>query len=60
MVDVLVLFNVSPAYTALMLCEATAKADVAKVALNELPLPDKVPVPRVVLPSLNVTVPLGV
>jgi hypothetical protein len=59
-VEVLVLFNVSPAYTAVMLCDATDKADVAKVALSELPLPDKVPVPRVVLPSLNVTVPLGV
>ena len=40
-----------------MECEATVSVDVVKVALPE---PSSVEVPRVVVPSLNVTVPVGV
>lgn len=46
----------SPAYSAVIECEATLKAPVKNVA--EPPL--KVPVPKVVVPSLKVTVPVGV
>jgi hypothetical protein len=50
---------VSPAYSAVMECAGglTASEDVLKVAAPE---PFSVPVPSVVAPSLNVTVPLGV
>jgi hypothetical protein len=54
--EVLVLKLLSPPYTAVMLCADTESADVAKVV--EPPL--KVPVPIVLTPSLNVTVPEGV
>ena len=37
-------------------CEATAKLEIASVVTPEL----SVPVPNVVLPSLNVTLPLGI
>ena len=40
-----------------MECEATARDEVVKVAW---PVPSRVEVPKVVLPSLKVTVPVGV
>ena len=46
---------VSPLYTAVILCEATDSDDVLNVAVLEL----SEPVPRIVAPSLNVTVPVG-
>ena len=55
--DVLVPKLVSPPYTAVIECEATESAAVANVAT---PDPFSVPVPRVVAPSLNVAVPVGV
>jgi capsular polysaccharide biosynthesis protein len=47
----------SPPYAAVIMCEPTANAAVVNVATPE---PLSVPVPRVVPPSLNVTVPVGV
>ena len=43
-----------------MLWLATLRALVAKLAVRVLPVPDSVPVPRVVVPSLKVMVPEGV
>ena len=58
---VLVVCVASPPYTAVIECVPTASADVANVAVAEVPLAAvNVPVPRVVAPSLNVTVPVGV
>ncbi len=48
---------VSPPYTAVIECVATVNVVVANVATPE---PFNVPVPIVVAPSLNVTVPVGV
>ena len=45
-----------PAYVAVILCEPVESVVVTKVAV----LPDNVPVPRVVVPSKKVTVPVGV
>ena len=47
---------VSPPYTAVIECVATASALVVNVAAP----PDSVPVPSSVAPSWNVTVPVGV
>jgi hypothetical protein len=47
----------SPPYVAVIECDPTLKEDVANVAC---PDPSSVPVPRVVAPSLNVTIPVGV
>ena len=47
----------SPPYTAVTECEPAVNAEVVSVAWPE---PFRVPVPRVVAPSLNVTVPVGV
>jgi hypothetical protein len=47
----------SPPYSAVMLCEATDKADVVNVAWPEL---FRLPEPSVVVPSMNSTVPDGV
>ncbi len=47
----------SPLYTAVIVCIPTDNELVVKVACAE---PLRVPVPRVVAPSLNVTVPVGV
>jgi len=47
----------SPPYAAVIMCEPTAKVAVENVATPE---PLSVPVPSVVPPSLNVTVPVGV
>jgi len=55
--EVLVPKLASPPYTAVIECEATESAAVANVAT---PDPLSVPVPSVVAPSLNVTVPVGV
>jgi hypothetical protein len=46
----------SPAYTAVIVCEPMASELILKVAAS----PDSVPVPSVVAPSLKVTVPVGV
>ena len=54
--DVLPLKLVSPPYTAVILCDPTDSDVVLKVAVPE----PSVPVPRVVDPSMNVTVPVGV
>ena len=59
--EVLPLKLESPAYTAVMLAWVpTAIAVVEKVAVAVRPLPLSVPVPRVVAPSMKVTVPEGV
>lgn len=55
-VDVLLALLVSPPYTAVMLWLPTANALVAKLAV----VPAMVPEPRTVVPSLNVTEPVGV
>ena len=55
-VPLLVLKLPSPPYVAVIGCVPALKLEVAKVAT---PLPFNVPVPRVVEPSLNVTVPVG-
>ena len=55
--DVLSVKFVSPPYEAVMECPATESDDVANVAC---PAPFSVPVPIVVAPSLNVTVPVAV
>lgn len=55
--EVLARLLASPPYTAVMECEPTAKAAVENVATPE---PLRAPVPRVVPPSLNVAVPVGV
>ncbi len=44
-------------YTAFTLCFPFDSADVLKVAIPVLP---RVPIPSVVLPSLKLTVPLGI
>lgn len=54
--DVLFATLPSPAYTAVMLCEPTLSVLVVKVAM---PFALSEPVPSVVVPSLNVTVPVG-
>src|SRR5205814_562825 len=54
--DVLVMKLTSPAYTAVMLWLPTDKVEVVKTASPPL----SVPVPSVVAPSLNVTVPVAV
>ena len=51
--------SVSPPYAAEIVCSATDKAVVVKVAVRLLPFPVRMPVPRVVAPSLKVTVPEG-
>jgi hypothetical protein len=56
-VDVLVMKLVSPPYTAVMECEPTVRDDVTYVAW---PAPLSEPVPKVVVLSLKVTVPVGV
>lgn len=53
--EVLLLFAASPAYTAVMLWLPTLRVVVENVAV----LPDTLPVPKVVAPSLNVTMPVG-
>lgn len=55
--DVFVAKFVSPPYTAVMLWVLTESVNVENVAT---PAPFRVPVPRVVAPSLKVTVPVGV
>jgi hypothetical protein len=55
--EVLVMKLVSPPYTAVIECEPTFRDEVANVAT---PDPFSVPVPRVVVLSLKVTVPVGV
>ena len=54
--DVETPLSVSPLYTAVMECVPTESADVLQAAF---PVPSRVPVPRVVLPSLKVTAPVG-
>src|SRR5205807_3291232 len=54
--DVLAANVLLPPYTAVMLCGPAVSAAVANVAWPEL----SVPVPSVVVPSLKVTVPVGV
>jgi hypothetical protein len=54
--DVLPEKLLSPPYTALMEWEPTASAEVVSVACA---LPFREPVPNVVVPSMNVTVPVG-
>ena len=54
-----VLLAESPAYTAVTLLTATVVKVAAKVAVRVNPVPDKVPVPRVVAPFINVTAPVG-
>ena len=56
LVEVLVLKLPSPPYTALMMWLETDSDEIANVARPEL----SAPVPKVVAPSLNVTVPVGV
>ena len=56
-VDVAVMKLLSPAYTAVTMCCPCVSAEVWSVAR---PLLSSVPVPRVVEPSMNVTVPVGV
>ena len=53
----LVLKFVSPLYTAVMECVPTAKDEVVNIAW---PLPFNVPDPSTFVPSLKVTVPVGV
>src|SRR5439155_18343149 len=55
--DVLTLKFASPPYDAVIECEPTASVLVTNVAWPEL---SRVPVPRVLVPSLKVTVPVGV
>jgi hypothetical protein len=55
--EVLPEFLLSPPYTAVIECIPTARVEVVKVAT---PDPFSVPVPRVVVPSINVTLPVGV
>lgn len=55
--EVLPLKFVSPAYTAVMECEPTVSVEVVNVAF---PVPSSVWLPSVVVPSLNVTLPVGV
>jgi hypothetical protein len=57
--DVEVLLAEFPAYTAVTLLAATVVKVAAKVVVRVNPVPDKVPVPRVVAPFINVTVPVG-
>src|SRR5579872_153561 len=54
--EVLPVKLVLPPSTAVMECDPTVRVEVVKVAL---PLPSRVPVPKVELPFLKVTVPLG-
>src|SRR5689334_15022701 len=54
--EVLVAKLVSPPYTAVIECDVIDNAAVVKVAWPEL----RLPVPNVFVPSLNVTVPVGV
>jgi hypothetical protein len=54
--DVLAVKLVSPLYTAVMLWEPAPSDEVLNVAVP----PPIVPVPKVVVPSLNVTVPVGI
>ena len=54
--EVLPLTLVSPLYTAVMECAPSASPEVLKVVH---PLPLSVPVPSVVVPSLNVTLPVA-
>jgi hypothetical protein len=56
LLDAVVKF-VSPEYTSVMECEPTARVEIASVAI---PLELTVPVPRGVVPSRKVTVPVGV
>ena len=56
LLDVLAVKFVSPPYTAVIVCVATVSALVGNVALPLL----RVPTPIDVLPSLKVTVPVGV
>ena len=53
--EVLAALSASPAYTAVMVCEAAVNDDVVNVATPVA----RVPVPNVVAPSLKVTVPVG-
>lgn len=55
--EVLALKFVAPLYVAVIACEPVESAEVLNVAT---PDPVGVPLPRVELPSLNVTVPVGV
>lgn len=55
--EVLPVKFVSPPYTAVIECEATESKEVLKVATPE---PFSGPVPNVFVPSLKVTVPVGV
>ncbi len=55
--EVLPLKFVLPPYTAVMECDATDKPEVVRVAW---PLAFSVPVPKVLVPSLKVTEPVGV
>jgi hypothetical protein len=48
-----------PAYDAVMLCVPMASAEVEKVACAPLAVTLKVPLPIVVVPSRNVTVPVA-
>ena len=50
---------VSPPYEAVIECEATLSVEVENVAVCTPPTVASVPVPNVVAPSLNVTVPVG-
>ena len=55
----LVLLVVSPAYTAVILLAATLVMIAEYVSVRVSPAPLKVPVPKVVVPFLNVTLPVG-
>ena len=55
--DLLLEKSGNPAYTAAIVCEPTDSDEVVSVAC---PDPSVVPVPNVVAPSLNVTVPVGI
>ena len=50
----------SPPYTAVIERLPAEREEVVYVAVAEAPLPDNVPLPKTVVPSLNMTVPVGV
>ena len=57
--DVLAALFASPAYTTVILWLDTLNTELENVAIRVFPAPDRVPVPSVLAPSLNVTAPVG-